>query len=157
MSSLQALELYSPLPRAGELILNLSLRLSRLDVDFTGWPGPDSDWQLPCLSSLVLRGVVLRGVVVTDLDRIRLASLSRCPALRNLVLVGNHVHKIPVDLIPSGLETLELVGFWPSRPVSIRTVWLEQDSFDCMSPDAQAQMRTGIKNLYVVSSLRNVH
>ena len=147
MSSLQALELYSPLPRSSELIL--SLRLSRLDVDFMDWPSPESDWQLPCLSSLVLR-----CVVVTDLDR--LASLSRCPALRSLTLVGDPVaREVP---IPSGLETLEtleLVGFWPSRPVSIRTVWLEQESFDRMSPDDQAHMRAGVKNLYVISTLKH--
>jgi len=141
---LDTLELYVPLPRARELVLGLNL--ARLDVRFEDWP-EDEAHRLACLRSLVLRGV-------TDLAR--LAGLSRCPALRSLKLVGYPApREFPAEFIPPQLTKLELVHFWPSSPLDVFEVWLERESFARMGFNGQAQMRARVKNLYVVSTLRD--
>jgi hypothetical protein len=145
---LDTLELYVPLPRAGELVLGLNL--ARLDVRFEDWP-EDEVHRLACLRSLVLR-----GVTVSSVDLARLAGLSRCPALRSLKLVGYPApREFPAEFIPPQLTKLELVHFWPSSPLDVFEVWLERESFARMGFNGQAQMRARVKNLYVVSTLRD--
>lgn len=101
------------------------------------------DWSVPGLTSLVLTSLVLPA-------SLRLESLPRCLGLRTLTLVSCSVEReFPVELLPPGLESLELVGFWPSRPVSFSTVRLGCSSFAQMSPEDQARMRASVKNLYV--------
>jgi hypothetical protein len=102
------------------------------------------DWSIPGLTSLVLTYLVLPA-------SLRLESLPRCLELRTLTLVSCSVEReFPVELLPPGLESLELVGFWPSRPVNVSTVRLGCSSFAQMSPKDQAQMRASVKNLYLV-------
>jgi hypothetical protein len=153
MGSLQSLELYTYLPAADHLVMNL--RLASLDISFTDFLESDLNWAVAA-SARSLRSLVLRDVAFRcDDDEERFRAWSSYTLLRELRLVGYFVEReFPADLVPVQVTTLQLVGFWPSRPLCVRNVWLERASFARMTPNDQRQMHEWVKNLYVVASLR---
>lgn len=153
MDSLQSLELYTYFPAADHLVV--TLRLTCLDISLADFLESDLDWSAAASASS-LRSLVLRDVAFRcEEDQARFRAWSSFALLRDLMLVGYPVEReFPAELVPAQLESLQLVGFWPSGPLHVRDVWLERGSFVRMTPEDQRQLRASVKNLYVVSSLR---